>query len=382
MVLEALQSFLTSILVAYLGVTGSLATYIEDKLAVGEQPIHETAVSLDTPEESFPSAELSTLSRLYATTSGVSRVLFEDVAFQNAFEGTQHEATVAASLGAATIDESVSDALVNIFCEYKTDTYARTTTGTGFFIHENGVILTNAHVAQFLLLESVDTTVRDAHCVIRTGDPATPKYHADLLFISPTWILNNARLITSPHPRGTGEYDYALLYISESLTDEPIPKSFPALPVYTELLSRTLRGTTVVTAGYPAEELSRNGKESPLEPRVAETTLGELYTFGSNYADIFSIAESPVGEQGASGGPVISDSLGTIGLIVTKGDQEVEGERSLRALTLSYINRTITEETGFSLIQNSGGDLKFRSGVFKEVLAPFLGRLLVYEIEE
>jgi hypothetical protein len=107
-----------------------------------------------------------------------------------------------------------------------------------------------------------------------------------------------------------------------------------------------------------------------------------MYTFGSNYADIFSITESPVGEQGASGGPVVSDTLGAIGMVVTKGDTSTEGPRSLRALTLSYVDRTIREETGYSLIDNASGDMVRRGAVFKEALAPFLSRLLTFELSE
>ena len=384
-VLEALQSFLVSILIAYLSFTGSLAERIEGAIT---NTSHVTQTSeqtvIPTPQEvATPSEKLSILSRLYATTNGVSKVLFESKAFQEAareLRGTA--AVITPELDPKALDESMTASLVNILCEYKTDAYTRTTTGTGFFIHETGVILTNAHVAQFLLLESIDKTIGNADCVIRTGNPATPRYRAELLFISPTWIFNNADLISSEHPRGTGEHDYALLYVSGSLTNNPLSTSFPALKIHTDFLPKNLTGSEVVSAGYPAEKLSREGPRAVLVPELARTHIGELYTFGSNYADIFSIAESPVGEQGASGGPVVSPLLGAIGLIVTKGDAVTEGEKSLRALTLSYIDRTITEETGYSLLENAGGNLAYRGKVFKEALAPFLTQLLMYELKE
>jgi Trypsin-like peptidase domain len=383
MIFDALQTVLVSILISYFGLTGSLAHYVEshiekkDTLAV-EEPAKEGAnVPLHEPTE-----ELTLFSRLFAS-SGVSRFLFENNAFQEAAQSIGRTAnTITPLLTKETVMQTIEDSLVNIFCEYKTDTYTRTTTGTGFFIHEHGVILTNAHVAQFLLLESVDERVNGTECVVRSGNPATPRYRAELLFISPTWIFSNAKLISAEHPRGTGEYDYALLYIAESLDDSPLPLTYPTLPINTEFLSKNLTGSMVITAGYPAEKLSREGPRATLIPEVARTNIQELYTFGSNYADIFSITESPVGEQGASGGPVVDETLGTIGLIVTKGDATTEGEKSLRALTLSYIDRTIHEETGYSLIENASGDLEYRGQVFKDALAPFLAKLLTYELDE
>jgi Trypsin-like peptidase domain len=383
MILDALQTILVSVLVSYLSLTGSLAEYVQSHIVkTGDTLTEEQEESVPNITTHEPTEELALFSRLFAS-SGVSRFLFENNAFQEAAQGVGEAAnTIAPLLTKETAMQTVEDSLVNIFCEYKTDTYTRTTTGTGFFIHEQGVILSNAHVAQFLLLESVDENVNGAECVVRSGNPATPRYRAELLFISPTWIFNNAKLISTEHPRGTGEYDYALLYIAESLDGTPLPSTYPTLPINTEFLSKNTTGSTVITAGYPAEKLSREGPRATLIPEVARTSIQELYTFGSNYADIFSITESPVGEQGASGGPVVDETLGTIGLIVTKGDMATEGARSLRALTLSYIDRTIREETGYSLIQNASGNVEFRGQVFKDALAPFLTKLLTYELVE
>lgn len=58
------------------------------------------------------------------------------------------------------------EALVNIFCTFTTATTIRTTTGTGFFVHSEGVILTNAHVAQYLLIAETDR-LGEADCTVR-----------------------------------------------------------------------------------------------------------------------------------------------------------------------------------------------------------------------
>jgi len=381
---DFLGSALVSILVAYLSLTNALAqrieTYLTPEVSHTEVVTVEETAPLNTSE---PSEEITLLSRLYAHAGDIPILLRENTAFQDAARGAGQVAAIQGAFSTGTpLDVQVRESIVNILCEYKTDEYTRTTTGTGFFIHENGVILTNAHVAQFLLLKGTRDTIKETKCIVRSGNPATPRYKAELLFISPTWISHNANLITEETPRGTGEFDYALLYVARTLDETALPTSFPAIPVDTAFLSKSLTNAEVLTAGYPAKKLFRDGADAKLIPRVASTTIHELYTFGSNYADIFSIGSTRVGEQGASGGPIVLPAKGAIGLIVTKGDELTDGASSLRGLTLSYIDRTIQEETGFSLMQNAQGDLPFRSEVFAKALAPFLGQLLSYELRD
>lgn len=270
-------------------------------------------------------------------------------------------------------------ALVNIFCTFTSTSTIRTTTGTGFFVHSNGTILTNAHVAQYLLLGATDM-LGNAECIVRQGTPAVAHYTADLLYIPPTWIQENAALINDEAPLGTGERDYALLYVTGSITSEPLPETFPALKVKTDLLPRSAKESAVTAAGYPATSLLRNGPNSPLYAVAADTSISELYTFGSNYADVFSIRGSSVGAEGSSGGPILNKNGEVIGMIVTRGDDTIDGDGSLRAITLSHIHRTIQEETGFAFIDNINGDLAYRSTLFTNTMAPFLISLLREEL--
>jgi hypothetical protein len=371
---DMVHALVTGILIGYL----SFANTCVDRALSLLPPSLERYVSYFESKTATESTG-GDLSRTVSFFSGtVPKVLLEHKEFQTA--------AVAASLATEatfalppeqSLHDAVSGALVNIFCQYKTDKYIRTTTGTGFFINQKGVIITNAHVAQFLLLEKTKRTIDEVECVIRSGNPAVSKYKAELLYISPKWVFENAQVIAEEAPTGTGERDYALLYVSESVDSTELPEKFPAIPVSTVLLSRGVVGAPVIAAGYPAEALIRGGADIKLLPVIASPTIGSLYTFGSNFADIFSITESPVGEQGASGGPVASESERVaIGLIVTKGDIQTEGVHSLRALTLSYIDRTILEETGFSLSQNMQGTLAERGAIFKKAMAPFLAGIL------
>ena len=169
---------------------------------------------------------------------------------------------------------------------------------------------------------------------------------------------------------------YALLYVDRTVGNTPTPETFPALPFSNELLSTRMRNAEVVVAGYPAGDLLARGASVDLIPRSADTSISELYTFGSNRADVFSIRGSVVGAQGSSGGPVLDDNGNVIGMIATRGDDNVDGTGSLRAITLSHVHRTMLEETGFTLSENLDGNLAFRSQIFNETLTPFLLSLL------
>ncbi len=363
--MHSITDILVGILVAYISFTNSLASWIEPWL-----PGTEPETEIVDPAIEPVGIDITSLPSLFEGTS-IPDLLRRSTAFQ--------QAAVSDALTASTYTKDPIEAIVNIYCTFVTPEYIRTTTGTGFFVHSDGVILTNAHVAQFLLLGETELLGK-AECQIRQGNPAHTAYAARLLYIPPAWVQENAAVIDAAVPTGTGERDYALLYVTESMTGEPLPARFPALPVSTELLPLSTRGNTVVAAGYPATDLIENGGATPLRPRQATTTVSELYTFGSNYADVFSIRGSAVGAEGASGGPIVSENGEVIGMIVTRGDDTEDGTGSLRAITTSHISRTIEEETGFSFAKNVSGELNVRAAVFRQTLAPFLLTLLSAEL--
>jgi len=267
------------------------------------------------------------------------------------------------------------EALVNIYCTFSTREYVRTTTGTGFFVDSDGIIMTNAHVAQFLLMEDTEDTGH-TECVIRSGNPASPQYRAKLLYLPPTWVQENAKVMKEEVPMGTGERDYALLYVSEGISGRPLPARFPSLAFDSSLLPISVKNDTVLASGYPATDLIENGPATDLVPEQATTSISELYTFGSNYADVFSVRGSAVGAEGSSGGPIVNEAGQVIGIIVTRGDDDTDGPGSLRAITISHIARTMEEETGFTLEENLGGNLPYRASIFAKTLSPFLLALL------
>lgn len=359
--MSLIGNFLLGILTMYIAVTSSMAEYIENLL------------SLETATPQAPAEVNETLERLPTESLSIPDILIKNAAFQGA-------AVIDSEARWQATAKDAGEAIVNIFCTFTTDDYIRSTTGTGFFIHSDGVVLTNAHVAQFLLLETANPA-GEAECVARTGSPAVPTYKLSLLYIPPAWIQTHAGLIDQMKPSGTGERDYALLYVSSGFNNSPMPRVFPSLAPDLSPLALENRGDSVTVAGYPAKDFAESGPSALLIPVVAETTISELYTFSFDKADVVAVKGSAIGEQGSSGGPILNQNGEVIGLISTRGNDEHDGVGSLRGISLEYINRTITEETGFSLERNVTGDLPYRAQIFSETLAPFLTAILIREID-
>lgn len=358
--MQFILDVITATLIGYLTFTNTLAWKISNLI----DPLHSgTELSRNTTNQ------LTALPSGYHSNGLIPTILLESASYQQAAVASSENTTFTTTLDPLA-------AIVNIYCTSITATQIRTTTGTGFFVHPSGVILTNAHVAQFLLLENTGA-FGDTSCIIRNGNPAAPRYHAELLYIPPAWVEANAALIDDKAPSGTGERDYALLYVTSGMDNEPLPSTFPALALATGLLPRSVTNSAVVAAGYPAGALFRSGSDTDLLPRQASTSISELYTFTADYADVFGLRGSAMGEQGASGGPIVNDDGKVIGIITTRGNDARDGVGSLRAITISHINRTITEETGFSLENNISGNTPYRAQIFTDTMAPFLTGLLV-----
>lgn len=232
-------------------------------------------------------------------------------------------------------------ALVNIICYAPAGSAIRSMSGSGVFIDPKGIILTNAHIAQYFLLAD-----RGVSCTIRSGSPAVSKYKAALIYISPSWIHANAKAITQEAPIGTGEYDFALVAVTGSATSASLPSSFPSLPL---AQLPPAAGTPIVIASYGAQFLAASDVQSSLYPTVVFGSVKDIYTFVANTIDALSLGGSAAAQEGSSGGG-ITDATGTlIGTITTSTVEGATASRNLGAITASYIRAQYASETGSPL---------------------------------
>ncbi len=276
-----------------------------------------------------------------------------------------------------SVNERTRAALVNIICTTDSAGSFESISGSGVIIDPRGVILTNAHVAQFFLLKDYP---RDdfVDCVIRTGSPARNAYTAKLMFLPPSWISNNAKKIVQETPTGTGERDYALLKITGSVGSVTLPSQFPFL--LTSLLPPD-KGDTVLQAGYAAGFLGGITVQNDLYATSAYTTVRDVYTFDANTADLFALGGTIVAQQGSSGGPVVNEEGILMGIIVTSTSADDTASRVLRALAASYIVRDFELERGKSLQSVLASDLNAEVAIFESIFAPSERTTLIDAIE-
>lgn len=281
----------------------------------------------------------------------------------------------------STINTTTRETLVNIFCTTKSGGTFKPITGSGVIIDERGIILTNAHIAQYFLLKNY-ITEDFIDCVIRADSPAKPLYTAMPIFISPSWVKKNASVITQQSPKGTGEDDYALLLITQR-TDptKTIPETFSFIsPLYNS--GDIEAGEQVLLVAYPAGFLSGIAIAKDLYISSAITQIMEVFTFGGGTLDLFSIGGSVVAQQGSSGGAVVSAESKLLGIIVTSSVADTTAERDLRAITIAHINRSFVKDTGFDLQTLFSGNIEAETNAFNENIAPALTQLLIDELEK
>lgn len=245
----------------------------------------------------------------------------------------------------AELDASASvlrAALVNIICYVPAGSGLPSISGSGVFIDPKGVILTNAHIAQYFLLAG-----RGVSCDIRAGSPAANKYDAALAYISPAWINANKDVLAQTAPSGTGEYDFAFLAITKSATSAPLPSSFPHIPLAAGTPSQY--GAPVVIASYGAQFLASSQVQSSLFPTIVFGSVQDVFTFASSTIDILALGGSAAAQEGSSGGGVADASGALTGVITTSTTEGATDMRKLDAITASYIRAEYARETGQAL---------------------------------
>lgn len=286
----------------------------------------------------------------------------------------------ASGLSDTDLNAAARAALVNIFCTTKAGGIFKPLSGSGVMIDSRGVILTNAHIAQYFLLR--DYPHKDnIECAIRTGSPAQARYTAEPLYVSSAWIDANASQIDSKLAKGTGENDFALLYVTGAAEGVgPPPSSFAALPYKKSAASV---GERMLLAAYPAGFLSGETIATNLYPTSAFTYVLKLFTFKDpKQIDLLSAGGSVVSQSGASGGAMVRTDGSLAGLIATAVLEGSTGERDLRAITMAHIDRSLAAAGLGSLSDLLSGNLATKTLDFNQDVAPALTKKLTDALED
>jgi len=284
----------------------------------------------------------------------------------------------------STAPESFSDintdaraALVNILCEPQGESSLDPISGSGVIIDPRGIILTNAHVAQYVFLSEIPQI--NLQCIIRTGSPAQAEWGAAVLYIPPVWVNEHVNEILESHPTGTGEHDYALLYITNSVTSAQLPPQFPYLPIDTRP-GIGFPGDQVLVASYPAEFVGGIAAEYDLYADSSITTIKQLLTFGTSSPDAISLGGIIEAQSGSSGGAVVNAWGRLVGIVTTTSSGTTTADRDLRAIALSYINADLRTQSGSSISDLLAGDPVSEVAQFNETTAPGLAQLYLSQL--
>jgi hypothetical protein len=279
-------------------------------------------------------------------------------------------------LAFAAVNDATRAALVNILCIPQGKSLSPIS-GSGVIIDPRGVILTNAHVAQYVLLS--ESTQIDLACTIRTGAPAAARYLASVLYLPSVWVEKHAPELRDAHPLGSGEHDYALLLIDAMADGNPLPENTGAFPYLSPDTREAIafQDDQVLVASYPAEFLGGYAATSGLYPASSVTNIGKLLTFSEKSVDLVSLGGVIEAQSGSSGGAVSNAWDRLVGLITTTSEGETTGARDLRAITLSYIDRDLKAQTGSGLGAMLGGDVVSKEQDFRTSAAPDLLRAFI-----
>ena len=362
-ILQTILQTLAGIIVSFLIFWGSIIPGLQlhtvnTPPAVSEQAAFPTApVATSTKETDQKSSDLP--SRAAVTNGGLAGQTFVQPPLPSPTTPTKSQ---------EQINTETRAALVNILCMPQTG-LSSGISGSGVVVDSRGVILTNAHVAQFFLLRDY-LQPGNVSCVVRVGSPAQERYTATLLYLPPAWVAENASQIKAAQATGTGEQDFAFLLIT-GRTDPSaaLPATFPHLAMdrtYVDI------GEPMLLAAYPAGFLGNESVQKNLYISSAIAYVTQLFSFNSaKNVDLFSIGGTVVSQGGSSGGAAVRLTDGKLaGIIVTETVAATTGERDLRALSLAHIDNTLIASDKGGIVGLLVGDLAAKAAAFNTQVAP------------
>jgi hypothetical protein len=373
--LSSLITFLQGLFISAIAVVEVMfgsATSLLDSFIAQELPHEETPLATIATTSVTQSPSLSTSTPSQPSTTTPKTVAKKPVAAKPASTTPTAVSTPLPPLISPEEANTLARAsIVNILCTSVGGGTVRSISGSGVIIDTRGIILTNAHIAQYFLLKDYPSA-NSVDCVVRIGSPAEPRYHAVLLYLPAAWIDANASQIKAEHGTGTGENDYAFLQITSTTNPaSALPASFTNIGM---AAYNPNTGDAVLIAGYAAGFLEGLTIEKNLYATSAFSNIGRLYTFDDpTHVDVISLGGTVVSQGGSSGGAVVRTYDGKLaGIVATATAGETTAERDLRAITIGYINRNLFDV-------GKGGIVEFLSGDLQKLAADFASTLFTEE---
>ncbi len=317
--------------VAIVGALTLLGWFAKDALPTGSTATKQAPASVGdmAPFATTTPTTVTATSTVVATTTATTAV-----------PKKVHKPRVTSNGRNAALDavaDTFINSLVNIICLAPRGSGLSSISGSGVIIDPKGIVITNAHVAQYLLLQN-----RGVICSVRTGRPASKRYGTEIVYISPSWVTANAAAITATNPVGTGQFDYALLAITDTADGSSLPPSFPFVQLAT---SEPSLGSAVLIGSYGAQFLDAKAILSELYSTLVTGSIQDVYTFGTNTVDILALGGSAAAQEGSSGGGVVDESGKLVGVLTTSTIEGDVSTRSLDAISATYIRRAYRAET-------------------------------------
>ncbi len=242
--------------------------------------------------------------------------------------------------------ETSTNSVVNIYCKITKGNLIESVTGSGVVINSKGIVLTNAHVAEYVLLEDYMNSPSYS-CNIRTGSPAKNSYKADVIYLSPTWVANNSNSLTRLNSVGTGANDYAFLRLktsSQNNTVNPVTSS----DISTEKNSISQK---IILGGYPSENITADQLDKNLKFVSENSSITDLYGInGDDTKDLISTEATTLAQKGSSGGAIFS-SQGILTGIMVATTLTDNGLKNIRGIALSYINQNLISSYGKTIYE-------------------------------
>lgn len=339
-----------------------------------DEIINDAEKSLLQESKTSPLTETSTtktlqekLSEINLPNQNIAPEKIEIILPQKLSEEIKNEEVVSDS------SSNIEDVLVNIICLQKEGNLINAHTGSGIIISPKGLVITNAHVAlPFLIEQSEGKNKMD--CVLYKENIPTFGYKAELIYISEEWVKENAEIISALNPKGTGENDYALLYINKNTNPAlSVPRNFSYKNINTKKDYVGI-GDEVLVAGFPGAPKTLIDLNHAVNLKQDIVKIYDVYTFMKNSVDVFSTEITEVAAKGASGGGVFKNNE-LVGLIVTTSGPP--NNSRINALTTDYINRDLISDYGLSFGEVINSNYTNLADTFEKNLLSELSELVL-----